>query len=157
MNAVSGSITASSSAHFYPWTDKGLVAVGDYVWDGIDLSDLNKIVTSKVTSKNGEQTMFEAYALCIPGDTIASRWTSGSSVIGHARLISAEPTLIRNNDGSINGARSYLTVYEQCSSFNKNREVNTTASKANNVRAAQIAVEMKGEIEKLREQVQNID
>ena len=38
-----------------------------------------------------------------------------------------------------------------------NREVNTTASKANNVRAAQLAVEMKSEIEKLREQVQNIE
>ncbi len=38
-----------------------------------------------------------------------------------------------------------------------NREVNTTASKANNVRAAQLAVDMKSEIEKLREQVQNIE
>ena len=38
-----------------------------------------------------------------------------------------------------------------------NREVNTTASKANNIRAAQIAVEMKSEIEKLREQIQNIE
>lgn len=38
-----------------------------------------------------------------------------------------------------------------------NREINTTASKANNVKAAQIAVEVKGEIEKLREQVQNIE
>ncbi len=38
-----------------------------------------------------------------------------------------------------------------------NREVNTTASKANNIRAAQIAVDMKSEIEKLREQVQNIE
>ena len=38
-----------------------------------------------------------------------------------------------------------------------NREVNTTASKANNVRAARLAVEMKSEIEKLREQVQNIE
>ena len=126
MNAVSGSITASSTSHFNPWSEKGLVAVGDYVWDGIDLRDLNLVVTSKVTSQNGEQTMFEAYALCLPGDTIASRWESGSSVIGHARLVSAEPTLIRNNDGQINGARSFLTVYEQCSSFNKNSEVNTT-------------------------------
>ncbi len=38
-----------------------------------------------------------------------------------------------------------------------NREVNTTASKANNVCAAKIAVEMKSEIEKLREQVQNVE
>ena len=38
-----------------------------------------------------------------------------------------------------------------------NREVNTTASKANNVHAARLAVDMKSEIEKLREQVQNIE
>ena len=38
-----------------------------------------------------------------------------------------------------------------------NREVNTIASKANNVTAAQICVTLKSEIEKLREQVQNIE
>ncbi|MBP5199454.1 MAG: YicC family protein [Schwartzia sp.] len=38
-----------------------------------------------------------------------------------------------------------------------NREINTTASKANNVSAARLAVDMKSEIEKLREQVQNIE
>ena len=38
-----------------------------------------------------------------------------------------------------------------------NREINTTASKANNVRAAQLSVDVKSEIEKLREQVQNIE
>lgn len=38
-----------------------------------------------------------------------------------------------------------------------NREINTTASKANNVRAAQISVDVKSEIEKLREQIQNIE
>lgn len=38
-----------------------------------------------------------------------------------------------------------------------NREINTTASKANNVKAAQLSVDVKSEIEKLREQVQNIE
>ena len=38
-----------------------------------------------------------------------------------------------------------------------NREINTTASKANSTRATQLAVEVKSEIEKLREQVQNIE
>lgn len=38
-----------------------------------------------------------------------------------------------------------------------NREINTTASKANSAEAAQMAVEMKSEIEKLREQIQNIE
>ena len=38
-----------------------------------------------------------------------------------------------------------------------NREINTTASKANSTRATQLAVEVKSEIEKLREQVQNVE
>ncbi|MDY3929491.1 MAG: YicC/YloC family endoribonuclease [Clostridia bacterium] len=38
-----------------------------------------------------------------------------------------------------------------------NREVNTTGSKACNIEIAKIVVELKGEIEKLREQIQNIE
>lgn len=38
-----------------------------------------------------------------------------------------------------------------------NREINTIASKANNTEAAQLAVDVKSEIEKLREQIQNIE
>lgn len=38
-----------------------------------------------------------------------------------------------------------------------NREVNTIGSKANNLRIASLVVEMKSELEKIREQVQNIE
>ncbi len=38
-----------------------------------------------------------------------------------------------------------------------NRETNTIGSKANNARIAHIVVDMKGELEKIREQVQNIE
>ena len=38
-----------------------------------------------------------------------------------------------------------------------NREANTTLSKANDVALADIAIDMKTEIEKIREQVQNIE
>ena len=38
-----------------------------------------------------------------------------------------------------------------------NREVNTTGSKANDIEIAKLVVTLKGEIEKLREQVQNIE
>ncbi len=38
-----------------------------------------------------------------------------------------------------------------------NREINTTGSKANNIEIAKIVVEVKAEIEKIREQVQNIE
>ena len=38
-----------------------------------------------------------------------------------------------------------------------NREINTTGSKANDIEVAKIVVELKGETEKLREQVQNVE
>jgi len=38
-----------------------------------------------------------------------------------------------------------------------NRETNTIGSKANNVRIARIVVDIKGELEKIREQIQNIE
>lgn len=38
-----------------------------------------------------------------------------------------------------------------------NREVNTTGSKCNDIEIARLVVELKGEIEKLREQIQNIE
>ena len=38
-----------------------------------------------------------------------------------------------------------------------NRETNTIGSKANNARIARIVVDMKGELEKMREQIQNIE
>ena len=38
-----------------------------------------------------------------------------------------------------------------------NRETNTIGSKANNARIARIVVDMKGELEKIREQRQNVE
>jgi uncharacterized protein (TIGR00255 family) len=38
-----------------------------------------------------------------------------------------------------------------------NREVNTIGSKANDVEIASLIIEMKAELEKIREQVQNIE
>ena len=38
-----------------------------------------------------------------------------------------------------------------------NRETNTIGSKANDMRIAKIVIEMKNEIEKIREQIQNIE
>jgi uncharacterized protein (TIGR00255 family) len=38
-----------------------------------------------------------------------------------------------------------------------NRELNTMGAKAQDARMSQITVEMKGEVEKMREQVQNVE
>ena len=38
-----------------------------------------------------------------------------------------------------------------------NREINTIASKSNNASISQFSVEIKGQLEKIREQIQNIE
>ena len=38
-----------------------------------------------------------------------------------------------------------------------NREINTVASKSNNAPISQLVVEIKGQLEKIREQIQNIE
>ncbi|WP_455630929.1 YicC/YloC family endoribonuclease [Megamonas sp.] len=55
-----------------------------------------------------------------------------------------------NTDGNI-GRKMDFIVQEM------NRETNTMASKANNALIAKLVVEIKGELEKIREQIQNIE
>ncbi len=57
-------------------------------------------------------------------------------------------------DGMLNEVRrsaSWISLQEM------NREANTLGSKANDVSMAQIVVNIKSEIEKVREQIQNIE
>ena len=55
-----------------------------------------------------------------------------------------------NADGNI-GRKMDFIIQEM------NRETNTIASKANNTDIANLVVDIKGELEKIREQVQNIE
>ena len=58
--------------------------------------------------------------------------------------------MVEQSEGSVGRKLDFL-IQEM------NREANTIGSKANNAVAAQIVVDIKSEIEKLREQVQNIE
>ena len=58
--------------------------------------------------------------------------------------------IILNNDEP-NGRKLDFLVQEM------NREVNTIASKSNDLEISKLAVELKSEVEKIREQVQNVE
>ena len=73
-------------------------------------------------------------------------------------------------DEEIVRLRSHFKAFEDILSSNEpvgrkldflmqemNRETNTIGSKANNAKIARIVVDMKGELEKIREQIQNIE
>lgn len=54
---------------------------------------------------NGEQTMYESYAQLKPAD--------GAVCDGHVRMNSGVPTVVRKEDGTIDGDLSYTTMHEQ--------------------------------------------
>ena len=89
------------------WTPQnGFVKVGDY-----KLSDNNDLGSSTKTicKNNGTEVMYRAYA--------STKRADGMVQTGHAVMIVADPVVVYNADGSINGDKSYLCIAEQKASF----------------------------------------
>ncbi|MBR2616435.1 MAG: hypothetical protein IKC69_07140 [Clostridia bacterium] len=77
------------------------------------VSDIRKIIAD-----NGEQTMFESYAAMLPAD--------GVTCCGHVRMNSAYPTVVRNEDGTIDGEKSYTLMCDQVCYTTAANHVRTT-------------------------------
>jgi len=120
---------ASATTDMFPLAGKGMVPVGNYSLERI--TDTAKSLTKDVISQNGDNAILEAYAMLKPADTILSRWAAGGSVLGHTRLVVAEPEIVRGGNGKIVPHKSYLTITEQCSSFNEDEKTKQTTSKTN--------------------------
>ena len=102
-----------NSPEIYDWTEnmvhnQGFLKVGPYTYDENTVSWSDAYRTTAVTEENGEQTMFESYALLKAGDGIVY-FTSA----GHVVMISEDAHVVRNDDGTINGAQSYVRVIDQ--------------------------------------------
>ncbi len=80
--------------------------------------------TFTIISANKPEAIYEGYALCKPADAIV-KW-SDARAAGHARMIAAEPTVVRNAQGKINAGRSYLTVIEQTNKLTESNGKQTT-------------------------------
>lgn len=96
----------------------GYLPVGPYRYNRENVTmfskaDPNGYNCRMICDENGEQVMFESYALMKPAD--------GVGCCGHVRMNSAVPTVIRNADGTIDGDRSYTLMREQvCYANNPN-------------------------------------
>lgn len=121
---VSPTVSFGGTPNILPHARKGIVAVGDYRWEVDTPPDAT--LTKDIIQNSTPNAILEAYALLQPADTVASRTLSGSAIFGHARLVSSTPVVVRGADGKINPAESYLHVIEQCGSFNKDADCNTT-------------------------------
>lgn len=82
----------------------GIVLVGDYEFQGNVLKN-----TPFVVQSNGQQRMFKAYAELQKADGVVHINAQGA---GHAMMITRNVPYFRD-DGSIDGAKSYVTVLEQ--------------------------------------------
>ncbi|MBM3859662.1 MAG: hypothetical protein FJ395_08440 [Verrucomicrobia bacterium] len=121
---VSPTLTFTGTPNILPHARKGIVAVGNYQWE-VD-TPANATLTKDIIAASGTNAILEAYALLQPADTIAARTLSGTNIFGHARLVSSAPEVVRDSKGKINTRESWLRVTEQCGSFNKDVDYNTT-------------------------------
>ena len=90
----------------------GCIPVGQWqMEEGID--EFGKKYTGTWTKPyvdaNGEQTMYEAYALLRKGDAYVNLSKSG----GHTRMVSQDAVVVRNENGLISSQYSYVLSTEQ--------------------------------------------
>jgi hypothetical protein len=121
---VSPTVAFGGTPNILPHARKGTVAVGKYHWDVDTPADAT--LTKDIIQKSSSSAILEAYALLQPADTVANRVTAGSAINGHARLVASRPAVVRGADGKIDARGSFLHVIEQCGSFNKDADCNTT-------------------------------
>ena len=103
INSVTQYANANMTEHY------GFLPVGDYDYDFVQWSEVTQ--TKAVCKENGEQRMYEAYALLKPADGIFLYYSTGGN--SHCRMVSSHPVVVRNADGSINGDESYLLYMDQ--------------------------------------------
>jgi len=101
---------------------------------------MEEILSDADIDKNriASEVIIYADKVCVDEETVRLR-----SHIEHARKC-------LNEDGGIGRKRDFIAQ-------EMNREANTTLSKANNIEISNAAIDLKTEIEKIREQIQNIE
>ena len=119
---ISTTVAASTSSGCSPYF--GVVPVGNYNFNApINPSTHRVLDTKVVVETNGEQTMFEAYAMLKPADA-AYHQEYPSTKGNHIRMVSSVH-VVRNSDGTINGASSYIIMLEQTRNLTSNNTTTT--------------------------------
>jgi len=92
----------------------GFIPLGDYTFANIETLTTwtGTYGTDEVILENDPQVIYEAYAQMKPGDGFVY-FTSA----GHVVMLAAEPEVVRDADGKIIGAQSFVTVLDQTPSW----------------------------------------
>ena len=90
---------------------RGYLRVGPYTYpdNWTRYIDVGSQGTDDVCAENGEQVMYQSYAAMQVGDGGITLWEEN----GHTNMCSVAPTVVYNDDGTINGDESWLCIIEQ--------------------------------------------
>ena len=119
---IGNSVTARWSKDMLPSMGKGVIPVGSYKWKDCPQEHPEEPTTKDIIKANSIQDIFKAYSLLDIGDAILRR----EPTWGHARVICEKPVIVTNEDGIIDGDKSFVTTIEQTSSWDKKATINTT-------------------------------
>lgn len=103
---ISNFLTASNG--FYP--------LGKITYPAT-VTDFADYTTVQIIEKNGDQTLYEAYALAQPADLIV--YSEGGESGGHTRMVIEAAHVERDAKGAIDPEASYLTTQEQAAGDNQ--------------------------------------
>ena len=111
-------LAVCSSVHglfqsYYMVAQNGWLSLGDYTYD-LSTPSFGKANSTETTdgilAKTGRQKMYQCYALLEPADILV--WQNNEKM-GHTMMAVSRATVIRNEDGSINGEKSYVLIQDQ--------------------------------------------
>lgn len=103
--AVCTSISGSFST-YYMVPMNGCIPVGPYQ-SNYSISDYRQYTTDLICADNGEQVMYQSYAAILPADALVS------SPDAHAIMAIEAAHVVYNEDGTINGTESTVTIADQ--------------------------------------------
>jgi len=106
----------------------GIFPVGQMKGDAFDYEDAAYEViktddSREITAHNGEQVMLEAYAMARKADAVDYYYNGG-----HVRMLSVDPMVIRNADGSVDAKQSYMITMEQGDGLYDRKNLGTNSS-----------------------------
>ena len=90
---------------------RGYLRVGPYTYPDswAKFIDVGSQGTDDVCRENGEQVIYQCYAAM----KVADGMISLCEINGHTQMCAVAPTVVYNEDGTIDGTKSYLSIIEQ--------------------------------------------
>ncbi len=107
---VSNSVTYEYTNTMF--AEHGCIPIGGYYIDPErkDFKYPTAIDTRDVCKENGDQKMFRAYTKLLPGDGLVHFFGASG---GHVMMASSKPVVVYDENGNIDGSKSYITILDQ--------------------------------------------